>query len=114
MTSAYTTVTGCSATPAATTVTTTSTTTLSYTEPSCEPETCGTEACSARIKAALAKPPSKGLDRRGIPAYGDWPDPSDYLSRDQFIGDQLAKFDHFDPVLEFEAGYEPQIVRHGT
>lgn len=113
VTSAYTTVTGCSATPAATTVRTTSTVSQSESEPTCEPETCGGSECPALPRRELLdEHEHAGLLKRGNPAEGEWPDPSDYVNPDSFIGRQLIAIRRgLDPSLN--GGYDPVLVPHG-
>ncbi|KAF9878234.1 hypothetical protein CkaCkLH20_04272 [Colletotrichum karsti] len=115
MTSAYTTITGCSAMPVATTVTATSTTTTKFPEPTCEFWTCGGGACPARTKSRPKEQVLNALGKRGIPAQGEWPDPSDMDEDfDRFIGDQLAIIEDFTPIPAIHTGYEPKIVEHAT
>ncbi|KAL0941980.1 uncharacterized protein CTRU02_204743 [Colletotrichum truncatum] len=112
VTSAYTTVTGCSVTPAASTVRATSTVTFSYPEPTCDPEVCGGDACLLELQTRSPET-LQDLEKRGIPSWGGWPDPEDYDDPSKFIGHQLQRISRFRPDPEFEVGYDPQIVRHG-
>ncbi|KAF6808105.1 hypothetical protein CPLU01_15721, partial [Colletotrichum plurivorum] len=114
VTSAYTTITGCSATPAATTVRATSTVSHGSFEATCEPETCGGSQCPVRPRRGLLdEQQHRNLSKRGNPAEGEWPDPIDYENPNDFIGQQL---------IDIASGrgngqngrYNPILVLHGS
>ncbi|KAH0426258.1 hypothetical protein CcaCcLH18_10487 [Colletotrichum camelliae] len=48
------------------------------------------------------------------PARGDWPDPSDYTNKDNFLQEEVREISHHDEMPEVDIGYEPKLVRHGV
>ncbi|KAF4848501.1 hypothetical protein CGCSCA4_v004960 [Colletotrichum siamense] len=128
VTSAYTTVTGCSATPAATTVTRTSTANRSYpTRLLCRPDTCGGgdgSSCSKPLDRSSSSQEltrrTADLEKRGQTVDGEWPDPEDYEGdRSKFMVAQMAEIRDWQMVgrhrgPDVNGLYEPQYVQHGA
>ncbi|KXH54223.1 hypothetical protein CSAL01_02285 [Colletotrichum salicis] len=113
ITSAHTTITGCSATPVATTVTTTTTTTaFSYAEPTCDPETCGGQSCPIDQGTRSIEPLRFDLEKRSVPTLGDWPDPDDYSAENKqnFVSHQLQMIADFMPNPELTVATSPKSL----
>ncbi|KAF3804607.1 hypothetical protein GCG54_00012095, partial [Colletotrichum gloeosporioides] len=129
VTSAYTTITGCSATPAATTVTTTSTATHTDFPQLCRPGKCGGKggsSCPQLQKRTAAEETllahrSLELAKRGLPGHGFWYDPDeDYTpeNRAKFLPDQVDQIGEWHAIkdeigLDIRGGYMPEYVSHG-
>ncbi|KAF0328434.1 hypothetical protein GQ607_004230, partial [Colletotrichum asianum] len=130
VTSAYTTITGCSATPAATTVTTTSTATHTDIPQLCRPGKCGGRSgwsfCSRLQKRTAAEEKllahrSLELAKRGLPGHGFWYDPDeDYTpeNRAKFLPEQVDQIGEWHAIkdeigLDIRGGYMPEYVSHG-
>lgn len=110
ITSAYTTVTGCSVIKSVTTVTTTRTSSTREGHPTCGPELCGSNACLAK-KQNLTQLPPRDIERRGNPDEGLWPDPEEYpQGYIDFMPAQIL--DIRSPRNAGPDDYSPKLVRN--
>ncbi|OLN97898.1 hypothetical protein CCHL11_02472, partial [Colletotrichum chlorophyti] len=109
LTSAYTTITGCSVINSATTVTTTRSASTELVHPSCVPKTCGRSACSAK-KPSIDRLSSRAIHKRQInPQRGMWIDPISYQgSYYTFMPDQIR--DMREPQVPM-AEYDRKLVK---
>ncbi|OHW93877.1 hypothetical protein CSPAE12_07603 [Colletotrichum incanum] len=105
-TSTYTTATECSVPGSATTVTTTHTPTPTI--PLCAPGECGGRFCSVKTKRSKFSI-VQDLGKRGDPAIGKWPDPSDHQTHQGFIVNQL---DGMFGGTATKPRYNPKLVKH--
>ncbi|TDZ35662.1 hypothetical protein C8035_v007128 [Colletotrichum spinosum] len=113
VTSAYTTVTGCSATPVRTTVTATATEVVDWQELICDPRRCGA-FCELPSQPEPEMPPSGGVQKRGRVREGKWGDPEDYQNNiEKFMFQEVFRIAYHAKEPSYEIGYHPKIIIHG-